>query len=143
MAAKGTAKFKRLLAESSIGALHAAGEWLAKAMQNLVSVPCGAAGPNKGNAFEKAHSKPNTPPFMESGAGRDSIGFEPFEGGVRVGVAAIPGVTKMLAGNYMAGWDDVDGINGVRRPWLSLWKRYEKEMSLIIYRYMKEHTGAK
>jgi hypothetical protein len=88
------------------------------------------------------HSSPGGPPFRETGAGQDSIDWEPMNYGARIGVGAMPGISKMLENNYMAGWDHEDGIRGDQRPWLSLWIEYKEDVDKIFDRAIKLKLAA-
>jgi len=126
----GSAQFIALLRTASVEAAQLAAAWLKEAMQQLVSIQCSGE-----------HSPEGTPPYMESGRGRDSIQMNPLPNGAEVGVVSL-GTPNMIGDNYMAGWDSPDGIRGFQRPWLSLWTRYESEMAQIMTSHLKQKTGA-
>jgi len=137
-------------AEESI---RVAMQWLVGAMKALVSVQCGAASSHKMStgekrehnrrrtmAFDKKHSPDGQPPYMETGAGRESIDWAPIPGGAALGTRSM-GIPKMAGGNYMFGWDTKEGIRGFHHPWASLFfvdKRYKKEFMSIFWREMKK-----
>lgn len=106
--------------------LRIAAEWLAVEMRLLVGI--------QGDRYH--HSPPGEPPYRQTGRGQASIWYEPTVDGARVGTKNIEG----SAFNYMAGWDQ--SIRGVRRPWLSLWRRYKPEIDRIVRREIQMQTEA-
>jgi hypothetical protein len=154
----GSADFKEALKSATYDGINAAAEWLSVAMQQLVDVQCGAMSSRAGfpweraesnerrrSAFDAKHAPPNQPPYKETGYGQSTIKWVKRPYGAAVGVTGmegIPGVESMVGRNYMAAWDSKRGVRGTRHPWLSLWKRYEKEMAKIMRRVIVARTGA-
>ena len=144
--AQGSRRFQEVLRSASAEAIHIAAAWLARVMRELVSKQCGERGPAGEYRIQspdgQGHAHEGEPPRMESGKGRDSIGWNALPNGAEVGVVGI-GTQNMIGDNYMAGWDSPDGIRGFHHPWLSTWRRYEAEMSKLILMHMRTKTGAK
>ena len=145
---KGSYFFKAVLAGASAEAIQEAGQWLVLALRQLVSGGSrqkGASGFGRHRDLAtrkvKSHSAPGEPPFIQSGDGYKSIGFQRLPNGVRVGVQAMKGgdYGGMPGQNYLMGHDTGEGVRGGHpRPWISHWRRYQDEMARIIIRHMQQ-----
>lgn len=153
---RGSKDLAQALHRGTYDGVNAAAEWLAEVMRQMVNIQCGTMGTRKATgrlkksyrAMTKAgmrhgpHSPPGAPPFRESGDGMNSITWRKKPFGAVVGVVAIPGVDMELQ-NYLAHWDTREGIRGIRRPWLSLFRNYETGIKRIIRRAICDTTGAR
>lgn len=164
---------RQALQQATLGAVNEAAEWLAQEARRLVDVQCAVPSAHHMTAGERAkhlgkvyaemetlsfeerlmryHSAPGSPPYKESGKGRESIGWAKRPWGAVVGVRAMPDVPNMIGQNYMAGWDSERGIRpkgklgmqGVRRPWLSQLTKpsYQRIIAHIILLHLRAELG--